>query len=143
MIELIEYCPGDENLIDPHTAFSHKEDPMPTISFCHYNGWPMRTLVSEHGPVAIVGICPVGGSLWEAWGFTDKRICRHIFSFSRSVRDLLDFYGGQYGIKRYHLYVKSGFKWADKFARLFGFKPDDIISGLAWDGGSMNRYVRD
>lgn len=125
MIRAIEFHPIHLEALEGNLKSIYAGDPdvINRLRFSWNNpGNYLHTIVFGEEILAVVG----GNELWhgvlEVFTLLTTRISKYGFSFSRKIRQIMDFYFKELKLHRMQAYARVGFSDATRFLRFLGFE---------------------
>lgn len=128
-MQLIPIEPHHLALIRPQAA----QQPMHELP--PGDGW---TVVHDGLPLCCGGLVEVWTGRAYAWAYLDRDCGPHLLGMTRVIRSLLD----RSGFRRIEMAVDADFEAGCRWARLLGFKHENLAAKYMPHGGDAHIFVR-
>jgi hypothetical protein len=103
----------------------------------------LNSIISAKGyVVAIPGLRLMGPGIAELFSLVSYEIKKHQLEYTKIIRTLLEDYARQYNLHKLIFTVRETDSYADKWARVLGFKKEGFIEGFGSDGSNHHLYGR-
>ena len=126
MIKVVEYVP--EHLEQINKTPLHDKDILGAVS------GPAVTLMSDSGPIAIVGGTVILPGVLHGWACIGDGVKAHPVSFHKTMWAMVRYFMASMRLRRIQISVRCDYEMGQRWARSLGFQPEGIMLRYSEDG---------